>query len=198
MITNAGLGYTIAPSVLVKPPVSEKEIIRVQAVTGFSATITRIIVGGSGSTTITFKVSKNDGTNFSGLSDGDYIFISNTTYGQGVTSLTKTGGSSVGVGTTSFDNVYQVSAVNNVSGANADVVCKATVTALDNSLDTGALPNVGTLSFGKLSSLNRSSSPLTVTISGFTVNSGLSTFPSIQRSSGDYTLRKTGALPKTP
>ena len=197
-ITNAGFGYTVAPSVLVKPPVSEKEIIRVQAVTGFSATITRIIVGGSGSTTITFKVTKNDGTNFSGLSSGDYIFINNTTYGNGVTSLTQTGNSNVGVGTTSFDNVYQVSAVNNVSGANADVVCKATVTAPDNSLDTGALPNVGTLSFGKLSSLNRSSSPLTVTISGFTVNSGLSTFPSIQRSSGDYTLRNTGALPKTP
>jgi hypothetical protein len=143
-------------------------------------------------------VSRNDGTNFSGLSAGDYIFISNTTYGNGVTSLTQSGGSNVGVGTQFFDNVYQVSAVNNVSGANADVVCKATVTAPDNSLDTGVLPNVGTLSFGKLSSLNRSSSPLTVSVSGFTVDSGLSAFPSIQRSGGDITLRKTGALPKTP
>ena len=197
-ITNAGFGYTVAPSVLVQPPVTETEVIKVEAVTGFSATITRIRVATSGISTITFNVSRNDGTNFSGLSAGDYIFINNTTYGNGVTSLTQTGNSNVGVGTTFFDNVYQVSAVNNVSGANADVVCKATVTAPDNSLDTGALPNVGTLSFGKLSSLNRSSSPLTVTISGFTVNSGLSTFPSIQRSSGDYTLRKTGSLPKTP
>ena len=197
-ITNAGFGYTVAPSVLVQPPVTETEVIKVEAVTGFSATITRIIVGGSGSTTITFKVSRNDGTNFSGLSAGDYIFISNTTYGNGVTSLTQGGGSNVGVGTQFFDNVYQVSAVNNVSGANADVVCKATVTAPDNSLDTGVLPNVGTLSFGKLSSLNRSSSPLTVSVSGFTVDSGLSAFPSIQRSGGDITLRKTGALPKTP
>ena len=150
-ITNAGFGYTVAPSVLVQPPVTETEVIKVEAVTGFSATITRIRVATSGISTITFNVSRNDGTNFSGLSAGDYIFISNTTYGNGVTSLTQGGGSNVGVGTQFFDNVYQVSAVNNVSGANAEVVCKATVTAPDNSLDTGVLPNVGTLSFGKLS-----------------------------------------------
>ena len=72
------------------------------------------------------------------------------------------------------------------------------MTAPDNSLDTGVLPNIGTLSFGKLSSLTRSSSPITLLVKGFEVNSGLSTFPSIQRSGGDYTLRKTGALPKTP
>ncbi len=197
-ITNAGFGYTVAPSVLVQPPVRETEIIKVEAVTGFSATITRIEVAGSGSTTIKFYVSRTDGINFPTLdsgSNGDYIFISNTTNGHGVTSLTH-GGNSIGVGTTFFDNVYQVSSITK-SGTNAEIVCKATVTAPDNSLDTGVLPNIGTLSFGKLTSLTRSDSPLSIDVREFEVDSGLSTFPSIQRSGGDYTLRKTGALPKT-
>ena len=153
----------------------------------------------SGSTTIKFYVSRTDGINFPTLdsgSNGDYIFISNTTNGHGVTSLTH-GGNSIGVGTTFFDNVYQVSSITK-SGTNAEIVCKATVTTPDNSLDTGVLPNIGTLSFGKLTSLTRSNSPISIDIRGFEVNSGLSTFPSIQRSGGDYTLRKTGALPKTP
>ena len=198
-ITNAGFGYTIAPTVLVQPPVTETEIIKVQAVSGFSATITRIEVGGSGNTTIKFYASRTDGINFPTLdsgSTGDYIFISNTTNGHGVTSLTH-GGNSIGVGTTFFDNVYQVSSITK-SGTNAEIVCKATVTAPDNSLDTGVLPNIGTLSFGKLTSLTRSDSPLSIDVREFEVDSGLSTFPSIQRSGGDYTLRKTGALPKTP
>ena len=33
-------------------------------------------------------------------------------------------------------------------------------------------------------------------VTGLTVDSGLSTFPTIQRSGGSYTLRQTGALPK--
>ena len=87
-ITNAGFGYTIAPTVLVQPPVTETEIIKVQAVSGFSATITRIEVGGSGNTTIKFYASRTDGGNFDSLVSDNYIFVSNTTNGHGVSSRT--------------------------------------------------------------------------------------------------------------
>jgi len=196
-ITNAGFGYTVAPSVLVQPPVRETEIIKVEAVSGFSATITRIRVATSGISTITFNASRTDTGNFDSLGNNDYIFVSNTTFGHSVTSLASGGVQTIGVGTTFFDNIYQVSSITR-SGTNAEIKCKATVTTPDNILDTGVLPNIGTLSFGKLSSLTRSSSPITLLVKGFEVDSGLSTFPSIQRSGGDYTLRNTGALPKSP
>ena len=65
----------------------------------------------------------------------------------------------------------------------------------DTTLDVSG-DKLGTFSFGKLSSLNRSSTPISIGVTGLTVDSGLSTFPTIQRSGGDFTLRQTGALPK--
>ena len=74
-------------------------------------------------------------------------------------------------------------------------MCRVNMSAIDLSLNVSG-DNLGTFSFGKLSSLNRSSTPISIGVTGFTVNSGLSTFPTIQRSGGSYTLRQTGALPK--
>ena len=195
-ITNPGLGYTVAPSVLVQPPVTVTEQTGlVGVVTGFSAVLTQISVVGND---ITFRTKRDDGfTNYTGLGANDYIFINNTTVGNGVTSLNQTGLSVVGVGTTFFDNVYQVVSIGN-TGVNGAIVCKGGFkVASDATINTGINTNIGNLSFGKLSSINRSSTPIAIGVSGLTVDSGLSTFPSIQRSGGDYTLRKTGALPKT-
>jgi hypothetical protein len=63
-------------------------------------------------------------------------------------------------------------------------------------MSTPDLP-VGKFSLGKMSNLTRSSSPISIGVTGLTVDVGLTTFPTIIRNSGEETLRKTGAL-KTP
>ena len=195
-ITNPGLGYTIAPSVLVQPPVTETERTgAIGGVTGFTARITSIVVG-TGGTDITFTTKRDDGiANYTGLDFLDYIFVSNTTVGHGVTSLNETGLSNVCIGSTFFDNVYQVFGVSN-SGVTGTIRCRVNASPIDVGTTSG--DNLGALSFGEISSINRSSTPISIGVTGLTVDSGLSTFPTIQRSGGDYTLRKTGALPKTP
>ena len=61
---------------------------------------------------------------------------------------------------------------------------------------TGSHPNniVGRYSWGRLSGGTRSSSPISIGVTGNIV-SGLSTYPTIQRRGG-INIRKTGALPK--
>jgi len=54
---------------------------------------------------------------------------------------------------------------------------------------------VGKFSWGKLTGLTRSSSPISIEVSGFTVNSGLTTFPTIQRRG--YGLRNIGPIQMT-
>ena len=199
MITNPGLGYTIAPSVLVQPPAAVTEQTGlVGVVTGFSGIITSISAN-SGVGIITFKTERVDGfDNYNGLGAGDYIFVNKTKVGNGVTSLNETGISTVSIGTTFIDNIYQVKTITN-SGAQGSIECFGIVsTSLNSNNFTGAGDNLGQFSFGELSSINRGSSPISIGVTGLTVDSGLSTFPTIQRSGGDYTLRKTGALPKTP
>jgi len=201
-ITNPGLGYTIAPSVLVQPPVTETERTgAIGGVTGFTARITSIVVG-TGGTDITFTTKRDDGiANYTGLDFLDYIFVSNTTVGHGVTSLNETGLSNVCIGSTFFDNVYQVFGVSN-SGATGTIRCRVVASPIDvGTTSTTPKGSLGNLSFGKLSQGTRGSNPISITQTGRTLNPNvgfaLSTFPTIQRVGGDYTLRNTGALPKT-
>lgn len=59
---------------------------------------------------------------------------------------------------------------------------------------TGIISNpVGRFSWGKIGGFSRSSSPISIGISHYTI-SGLTTYPSIQRRGSG--LRKTGALQK--
>ena len=196
-ITNPGLGYTIAPQVLVRPPVAITEgITSVTSVTGFSGIITGIAQKQiSGTNALRFQLERTDAiANYTGLNVGDYIFIDDTTVGHGITSRNETGLSDVAIGSTFVDNIYQVQEISNV-GIAGSIMCHAVMSAIDNSLDVSG-DKLGTFSFGKISSLNRSSTPISIGVTGLTVDSGLSTFPTIQRSGGSYTLRQTGALPK--
>ena len=54
--------------------------------------------------------------------------------------------------------------------------------------------HVGRLSWGRLAGFTRSSTSIGVAVSGYTVNSGLTTFPVIQRRG--YGLRDKGSLRK--
>ena len=201
-ITNPGLGYTIAPSVLVQPPVVLRERTgNVGFVTGFTARITGIAVG-TGGTDIVFTTKRDDGFNEyekgdgSGLNFGDFILVKDTTVytTNGVVSRNTSGSANVCIGSTFFDNVYQVSGVSN-TGVTGTIRCRAVVPNSDISTTTG--DDLGSLSFGRLNNITRGSNPISITVTGLTVDSNLSTFPTIQRAGGDYTLRNTGALPKS-
>ena len=71
-------------------------------------------------------------------------------------------------------------------------------TGFYNPTDEGATVSLGKLSWGRLYEGKRSSNPISIAVTGFTVNSGLTTFPTIQRRNYSETslkgLRSTGAL----
>ena len=188
-ITNPGIGYTSSslPNVIAPVPVTPYEQIGgFTAATGFSGIVTGITV--LSSSTIKFFLEKESGT-FNGLVNGDPIYISNTSVGAGVTSVSS--GSPVGVGTTFFDNIYIVSSLSTSSNI-ADFV--ASVTADTSIVGISTEKTVcGRFSWGKLTGGSRSlTNPLTLTVSGKTVNSGLTTFPKVQRRGSG--LRDTGAI----
>ena len=170
--------------------------------TGFSGIVTGIsTVMNSESNSLALEFNLDRPTpggfaNYNGLVSNSPILIKGTTIGTGVTSMNESGIHTYAIGSQFLDNIYVVSTISN-SGAAGSIVCNiesnSTIPGLGVTGDV-----LGEFSFGKLSSINRSSTPISIGITGLTVDSGLSTFPSIQRSGGDYTLRKTGALPKTP
>jgi hypothetical protein len=125
------------------------------------------------------------------LSVGYPIYIFDTKVGNGVTSIYSSNSATVGIGTTFLDNIYNISGIDVGLGivtcnirSNSSVVGIAT---------TGS--SVGKFSWGKLSGFTRSSSPVSIAVSGFTVNSGLTTFSTIQRRG--YGLRNIGPIKKT-
>ena len=204
-ITNPGLGYTVAPSVLVQPPTTIIERTGgVGVVTGFSGIVTGIstvINSDSNSLALEFNLDRpapGGFANYNGLVSNTPILIKDTTIGTGVTSMNESGIHTYAIGSQFLDNIYVVSDISN-AGAAGSIICNIESNSVIPGIATvGTGASLGEFSFGKLSSINRGSTPISIGITGLTVDSGLSTFPSIQRSGGDYTLRKTGALPKTP
>ena len=117
-----------------------------------------------------------------------------------MTSIDGSDSSLVGIGTTFLDNIYYIHDIS-ISGGNAEIV---TNIKSDSSIvgiaTTGnsTLP-LGRFSWGRLSGMTRSTSPISIGVTGLIVdfssgNSGLSTFPIIQRRG--YGLRNTGSLRK--
>jgi len=126
--------------------------------------------------------------------------VYDTTVGNGITSTDGADTNIVGIGTTFVDNVYVVAGLTTigvVGGANT-ITGIITCTIDSNStvfptINTAGIP-IGKFSLGKISSLTRSLNPISIGVTGLTVDVGLSTFPIIIRRSGNDTLRKTGAL----
>ena len=141
------------------------------------------------SSTIKFFLEKESGT-FSGLGNGDPIYIFDTAVGTGVTSVVTSSGAPVGIGTSFFDNIYLISSYSTTSNTAEFVAGVKTDTSLTGISTSGIS---GKFSWGKLTGGVRSTTnPISVTISGKTVNSGLTTFPRIQRRNSG--IRDTGAL----
>jgi hypothetical protein len=197
-ITNPGLGYSLSnqPKVIVPFPTPIYEnITTITTVEGFSGIITGIsTTSGTGGNPLALKFFLNT-TSFIGLATDYPICIIDTTVGNGVTSIDGGDASIVGIGTTFLDNIYYVHDLS-TSGGNAEII---TNVKSDSSIvgiaTTGSvsLP-LGRFSWGKLSGITRSISPTSIGVTGLTINSGLTTFPIIQRRG--YGLRDTGSLRK--
>ena len=197
-ITNPGFGYTFAPSIIIPSPSTISEVIEnVQFVEGFAGIITGITtsVGTNGNPlAINFQVKFDPDSVTSSLLVGYPIIVFDTTVGNGITSIDNNNSSVVGIGTTFVDNIYYV---HNISVNNLEGVITSNILSTTNhvGISTFSTNNVGRFSWGRLSGFTRSSTdPISIGITGYTINSGLTTFPTIQRRK--YGLRDSGSLIK--
>jgi len=193
-ITNPGLGYSIGinPQVIVPlPDPTYENISHVSNIEGFSGSIIGIgtTVGIGTALAIKFTLDTSLAP-FTGLSVGYPIYIFDTKVGNGVTSVYTSDTAKVGVGTTFLDNIYNISAFNSSVGI---ITCNVQSTSsLVGIATTGS--TIGKFSWGRLSGFTRSSYPISIAVSSYMTDAGLSTFPTIQRRG--YGLRNNGGLKK--
>jgi len=165
------------------------------SIDGFSGIITGITTTtGSSGNPLALRFYLNSPA-YTGLQTGYPIYIFDTRVGGGITSIDTSNSAVIGIGTTFVDNVYyihQFSSNGTVGIITCNIRSNTSVVGLSSSGST--LNPIGKYSWGKLSGFTRSSSPISIGVSGNTVDVGLSTFPTIQRRG--IGIRQTGALPK--
>jgi hypothetical protein len=136
------------------------------------------------------------------LQVGYPVYISNTSVGSGVTSIDSSNSNIVAISTSHLNNIYKVHAFNSTTGI---ITCNiASNTSIVGIATTGTLNYpVGRMSWGRLSGFTRSSSPISIAVTGYTssigissegYSAGLSTYPVIQRRG--FGLRNNGSLVK--
>lgn len=209
-ITNPGLGYSAItpPVVFVPPPPAPFEnVTGISNVQGFSGIITGIgtTTGTSGHPlALRFYLNTSANTPFpSGLATGFPIYIFDTLVGNGVTSVNTNDSAIVGIGTTFLNNIYYVHnfSYRGTTNVNAEIVCNIDSTSVISGISSVGIGTTGVclgrFSWGVLRGFSRSTSPnkVAVAVSGYTINSGLTTFPTIQRRG--FGLRFLGALKKS-
>ena len=207
-LTAVGFGYTHSnpPEVLIElPQFQTDKVTSLANVEGFTGIITGIAPTTNGSQPAIkffFRATKNA----SSLLVGYPVFIRDTSVGHGVTSVGGHNSSIVGIGTTFLDNVYQVASITNID-KDGEIICNvengsnlAGITTEGFHYPAGITTSIsmGRLSWGRLYNGERSSNPISIGVTGLTVNTGLTTFPTIQRKNYDPTshrgLRSTGAI----
>ena len=197
-IVNSGFGYlqSAPPQVLAPLPSFIKEDVNsITTVEGFSGIVTGITTtSGTSGNPLALKFFLNS-SSFVGLETGYPLYIFDTSVGSGVTSIDSSDIALVGIGTTFLDNVYYIHSITS-SGSNSEIITNVDSGSNIIGINTSGTTSqpIGKFSWGKLSGFTRSISPISIAVTGFTVDSGLSTFPSIQRR--DYGLRDSGALRK--
>ena len=135
--------------------------------------------------------------------------ITGTTVGTGITSVDSHNSSIVGIGTTFLDNIYKVHSRVASGSENGEIVCNilnGTTTGIPgigltgnyDASNVGIATHLGRLSWGRLYNATRSNEPISIGVTGLTINSGLTTFPTIQRKSYSQAslrgLRSSGAI----
>ena len=205
-LSNAGSGYTSTnpPQIIISEPETSYEVLsNINVVRGFSGGIVGIgtTVGIGTGLGIKFELHRQNGV-YTELEVGNPIYIFDTHVGTGLTSIETTESDVVGISTQFIDNIYTIHAVDTTTGIiTCNISDQTSVVGLGT---TGTIINpVGQYSWGKLSGFSRSTSPISIGVSGYTV-SGLSSFPTIQRRGfGGLTetyamgLRDTGSLDET-
>jgi len=174
---------------------SVEKISNIGLVNGFSGIITGITTSvGSNGNPLALKFYLNSAS-YVGLQTGYPIYVFDTRVGNGVTSIDSSNSSIVGIGTTFIDNIYYVHQFSS-SGTVGIITCNIqSNTSIVGLVSTGSIIKpIGKYSWGRLSGFTRSNSPISIGVTGNTVDVGLSTFATIQRRGTG--LRNTGALPK--
>ena len=232
-ITNSGFGYTHSapPGVIIELPTFQSEKINsIKNVQGFTGIITGIKTETrTGGLSLRFyfnAVKENpDGEMVPEVTEilkpGYPVLITNTTVGNGLTSVQNEDDDSVvGIGTTFLDNIYIVRE-REETGTSGEILCDVhsnstsaitnigieDVASANNGLVgfhstgmQGLWSHLGKINWGRLygEGLVRSSNPISIGVTGLTVDAGLSTFPTIQRKHYVTTsvrgLRSSGAI----
>jgi hypothetical protein len=198
-ITNPGLGYTslYPPKVIVPlPDPIYENISEISFVNGFSGNITGIATTtGSGGNPLALRFTLEGPVGFPELQTGYPIYIFDTRVGKGVTSINSSNSAVVGIGTTFVDNIYyihQISSTNTTGIITCNILSTTSTIGISSS---GNVSNpIGKFSWGRMSGFSRSSSPISIGVTGNTVDVGLTTFATIQRRG--IGIRQTGALLK--
>jgi hypothetical protein len=197
-ITNPGSGYTVTnpPQIICTPPEFTRELIpQIKFAEGFSGIITGITTStgtGSNPLALQFNLQYDSLTNIDSLVVGYPILVSQTNIGNGVISINSSDNDVVGIGTSFFDNIF---IINQISRDNLVGVITCNVLSTSNISGISTNGNFcGRFSWGRLSGISRSNNPVSINVSGYTVNSGLTTYPQILRRG--YGLRNTGGLSK--
>ena len=198
-VNNPGLGYTIAPNVIISLPNPIVETVTsIDVIQGFSGIVTGISTvnaQGIGTLAIQFNLHRFDATNYTDLNIGYPIYVFDTQVGNGVTSVANNDLSIVGVGTTFVDNIYFIQELSSVGAAGSIVCYVDSGTSIVGVATTSNSNNpVGKFSWGRLAGISRATSPVSIAVTGNVVDVGLTTFPTIQRRG--VGLRDSGALPK--
>jgi hypothetical protein len=170
--------------------------ITVANVNGFSGNITGIgTTTGSGGNSLALRFTLEGPVGFAGLSTGYPIYIFDTRVGNGVTSIDSSNSTVIGIGTTFVDNFYYIHQFSS-SSTTGIITCNIlSTTSTVGLVSIGSTSNsVGKYSWGRMSGFTRSNSPISIGVTGNTVDVGLTTFATIQRRG--IGIRKTGALPK--
>ena len=216
-IDNVGFGYTNTnpPSVTI-PQVTPKyeKLLSYDNVEGYTGIITGItqVEGsqGPGSLALRFFYTSFD-SNANKLQVGYPVLIKDTSYsvGSGLTSVDGTDDQIVSIGSTFLDNIYKVSAFSQLTDFRAHITCDILSTTSEavgiattgsyDPTDASTTMSLGTLSWGRIYNGERSSNPISIGVTGLTVDAGLSTFPTIQRRyfngvNSELGLRNTGAI----
>ncbi len=211
-ITNVGLYTGGTPNVIIERPTYKTEKIELfKFAQGFTGIITGISTSAGTSNNplaVKFFFKTIDGNQAGDLRVGYPISIKDTKIGDGVTSIDSHDTSVIGIGTQFLDNIYKVHAIT-TADKTGEITCNILSTTNTvgmastgqyNQTNIGITTSLGTISWGRLYGPDtvRAANPISIGVTGLTIDSGLSTFPVIQRrnySLGSLKgLRNTGAI----
>ena len=222
-ITEGGTGYTSTNPPLViasLPPFQTEKINTIENVEGYTGIITGIQqttrTGGKPAIKFFFNAVTQNSSGVLANVDADKlkvgypILVSGTKVGNGLTSINGVNASVVGIGTTFVDNIYIVKTIAE-NGSTGEIVCDvhtnsaSSINAINevgfhSTGQSGMTTSLGSINWGRLygNGLVRSANPISIGVTGLTIDAGLSTFPTIQRKNYVTTsvrgLRSTGSI----